>query len=1040
MGFYGRKTTVVALMLLLSLIGASSFVSACFSQTTSCEGTSCSQGDGGAQDEWKDDLYPPPHAVHLMEGTEWIIHVQGGGGCSDYEELTVTDDETISGWKTSIKMGTISNGDFHYIPTHIPVQEGDDIEGDVIYIGRSWEFDIIYNVTNDGSPVDLLEQVCEVYIVGYDPENQHDYVYVHTNTLIEDSYPIVTVLSPNGNESWGGTHDITWDAVDDQIWPPNPIDIFYSTTGTGGPWTEINGGSYTQDDDGVESWTLPAGVESENCWVKVVATDTKGQESHDINDLAFEIDTVAPTVEWTDPEDDEDGVTISKGVFVQFSEAMDTSSVTITQTGGTNPGGWEWTWTPDYKQITGTHDNWDFGEEVEMTITAGYSDDTDPPNANPTAYVWSFSVTQMEVDEVVIEDEPGGTGDPILDQTVPTDATIQGWAAGYNTTTGDYLGDIEVTWTVDNFNGSGASTSTSFDISSTFDSGSTTGDAIWKICDGEGHQYEVRFEIVVPGVDSVIIMDAPDGEGDPIPDQNINVDCEVLGYSASYNDTYGYIGDIVCDWTVQNFGSASASTSPSSGTSSIFDSGLDAGTAEWRACDGNDHWDTVSFTIIEMVDYILIEYEDGTEIGDVTMTTDDTLDCYARAYNDATGLIGDIAVTWSVYGEIGTVSPTYGKMTTFDATTVGTGYIHACDGNYHTDTTGTITVVHGECSSVALSPEDTTITADMDKQYIATCSDEDDNTWEGTDGVWSENDPVGTITSSGVFDAGKEGKWTIEYIENDVKGTTKVTVKIGSITNIEITPKSWIGTVDDTASFTVMGQDDEGNEQDVTEFTTFTTTDPSGYCNLDVYHPGAVGDWEVEGEFHSLTDSATVTVSAGTLYEIAIVDEYGEEIDDSSLILGDSFEAYVIGYDKNGNQIEGLNAYWESDDDSICELDTADGESTEVTILGSGSCTISTEVNGISASITISIPLDSDKDGLADKWEIEHFDDLYYGADDDPDNDDISNIEEYLHGTDPMVKEAVEGEDSGMYLLIILMIIIIVITTLIVIFLSLRKK
>ena len=44
---------------------------------------------------------------------------------------------------------------------------------------------------------------------------------------------------------------------------------------------------------------------------------------------------------------------------------------------------------------------------------------------------------------------------------------------------------------------------------------------------------------------------------------------------------------------------------------------------------------------------------------------------------------------------------------------------------------------------------------------------------------------------------------------------------------------------------------------------------------------------------------------------------------------------------------------------------------------------------------------DSDGDGLPDLWELEYFGDLSYGADDDPDLDDFTNLEEYEAGTDP---------------------------------------
>ncbi|MFQ5884459.1 MAG: hypothetical protein ACE5IO_05100 [Thermoplasmata archaeon] len=45
---------------------------------------------------------------------------------------------------------------------------------------------------------------------------------------------------------------------------------------------------------------------------------------------------------------------------------------------------------------------------------------------------------------------------------------------------------------------------------------------------------------------------------------------------------------------------------------------------------------------------------------------------------------------------------------------------------------------------------------------------------------------------------------------------------------------------------------------------------------------------------------------------------------------------------------------------------------------------------------------DSDQDGLPDWWELEYFGDLSYGADDDPDNDGFTNLEEYEAGTSPI--------------------------------------
>jgi len=52
------------------------------------------------------------------------------------------------------------------------------------------------------------------------------------------------------------------------------------------------------------------------------------------------------------------------------------------------------------------------------------------------------------------------------------------------------------------------------------------------------------------------------------------------------------------------------------------------------------------------------------------------------------------------------------------------------------------------------------------------------------------------------------------------------------------------------------------------------------------------------------------------------------------------------------------------------------------------------------ANVALSDP-DTDSDGLPDWWEMKWFYSLNYGANDDPDGDGITNIQEYLYGTDP---------------------------------------
>ena len=59
---------------------------------------------------------------------------------------------------------------------------------------------------------------------------------------------------------------------------------------------------------------------------------------------------------------------------------------------------------------------------------------------------------------------------------------------------------------------------------------------------------------------------------------------------------------------------------------------------------------------------------------------------------------------------------------------------------------------------------------------------------------------------------------------------------------------------------------------------------------------------------------------------------------------------------------------------------------------------------------------DTDSDGLPDAWEQEHFGNLAQDADDDPDGDGLTNLEEYAGDSDPNVPEGDEPGGADDYL------------------------
>ena len=123
------------------------------------------------------------------------------------------------------------------------------------------------------------------------------------NTERDCMYADVTVTRPNGGETFtcNTTEMITWDVteygtVGDGLGIDQgdlTIDIYYSTGG--GAWTEIATG---EENDGAYGWFVPE-VNSNQCLVKVRATDGQGNVGIDVSDGVFTIECAPPPTSCT---------------------------------------------------------------------------------------------------------------------------------------------------------------------------------------------------------------------------------------------------------------------------------------------------------------------------------------------------------------------------------------------------------------------------------------------------------------------------------------------------------------------------------------------------------------------------------------------------------------------------------------------------------------------------------------------------------------------------------------------------------------------
>jgi thiol-disulfide isomerase/thioredoxin/heme exporter protein D len=83
---------------------------------------------------------------------------------------------------------------------------------------------------------------------------------------------------------------------------------------------------------------------------------------------------------------------------------------------------------------------------------------------------------------------------------------------------------------------------------------------------------------------------------------------------------------------------------------------------------------------------------------------------------------------------------------------------------------------------------------------------------------------------------------------------------------------------------------------------------------------------------------------------------------------------------------------------------------------------------------------DEDNDGLPDEWELLKLGTLLYSGEDDPDGDEITNLEEYLNRTDPLVKNSENGDISIYIWVAIAAVVIILVVTLVVVYMMGRTR
>lgn len=151
---------------------------------------------------------------------------------------------------------------------------------------------------------------------------------------------------------------------------------------------------------------------------------------------------------------------------------------------------------------------------------------------------------------------------------------------------------------------------------------------------------------------------------------------------------------------------------------------------------------------------------------------------FTATANYSSGLFATFTPTWSVEGNIGTITAS-GEFTAGNS--AGTGKVKATSGNIFGE--ANVTVTTAEITRISVSPATATLNVGAAQTFTATAYDSQDNQIAFTP-TWSVTGGIGTITAAGIFTATAAGTGLVRAASASVFGEADVTVNASSGHNL----------------------------------------------------------------------------------------------------------------------------------------------------------------------------------------------------------------------------------------------------------------
>ncbi|MDZ7409441.1 MAG: hypothetical protein ONB51_09395 [candidate division KSB1 bacterium] len=535
-----------------------------------------------------------------------------------------------------------------------------------------------------------------------------------------------------------------------------------------------------------------------------------------------------------------------------------------------------------------------------------------------------------------------GNSGVVTTLNLTTGATFDMHAASFDVDD-NYIQDVSVTWSVTGGIGDlnpSSGMATRF-IARSAGSGQITADHASLIDYTTG-----AIQVNAGNLARIRIVEGPSGDGPPVGARTLTTDDLLKVHAAGYDAEGNYLGDESVTWRVRN---GIGVVTPTVGTVTDFDPRV-PGSGRLVADHGSVPDDSTGVITVNRGQAFRIKVLNNlsgntAEVQSPTLTTGETLPVHASSFDRDNNYIGDVSVSWSVSGNIGTLSTSVGSSTVFTATTPNTGVITGTHPTLESDATGPITVIAGNLSYIRIvrgpsgnGPElgNLSLTTDDVLELHAAGYDANGNYLGDQNVTWTVTNNIGTLTtisgSATMLVLRQPGTGRVQadhaFATDDVTGD--LSISVGALHHIKV----------------LLGGSGQTAELENDSLTTdeSRTVHAGGFDADDNYREDVSVNWSVTNGIGVLTPTSglsttlnatkvgagqirathanagsdltgTITVTPGALSYVKVVEGPagpGGELGNKTLTADQELTLHAAGFDADNNYIRDESVTWSS--------------------------------------------------------------------------------------------------------------------------------